>query len=174
MILALLEMLEKLSQLVDETPLIDQPQRFGNKAFATYYNKVVDTVAPLLKTTLPMEHHNAIEEISPYLTESLGNSTRIDYGSGHELSFVMFMYCLFRIRALDDKSKDDKIAAVIKVFDSYMGLARKLQKTYKMEPAGSHGVWSLDDYQFVPFIWGSSQLVGKLAVNNILAENLKF
>lgn len=58
----------------------------------------------------------------------------------------------------------------------YLTLARHLQMTYKMEPAGSQGVWSLDDYQFIPFIWGSSQLqmhpkiAPEMFVNEKIAE----
>lgn len=38
----LVELIEKLSRWVDETPPIDQPQRFGNKAFRTWWEKIRD------------------------------------------------------------------------------------------------------------------------------------
>lgn len=74
---------------------------------------------------LPEEFHHTIPEIEVYLVESVGNSTRIDYGSGHEMAFVIFLYCLFKIGFL---SMEDQAAAGAVVFERYMFLLSLLTK----------------------------------------------
>ncbi|XP_057183580.1 serine/threonine-protein phosphatase 2A activator isoform X1 [Triplophysa rosa] len=152
----LLNMLGTLDRWIDETPPVDQPSRFGNKAYRTWYAKLDQEAESLVTAVLPSDRQDAAPEIAVYLKESVGNSTRIDYGTGHEAAFAAFLCCLCKVAALHP---DDQLAIVFKVFDKYLCVMRKLQKTYRMEPAGSQGVWGLDDFQFLPFIWGSSQLI---------------
>jgi serine/threonine-protein phosphatase 2A activator len=69
-----------------------------------------------LREVLPEKLHRAIPEIEQYLYESFGNPTRIDYGTGHEMAFLMFLCCMFKIGAF---KQDDEVAVVIKVFNRY-------------------------------------------------------
>lgn len=150
-----LKVIEHLNRLVDDTPPIDQPQRFGNMAYRDWHRKMKETSRETLKPLLVAQvKEEALEELLVYYEDAFGNSTRIDYGTGHELAFLFLLCCLFKLGVL---RREDQLAVGLKVFDAYLRLARRLQLTYRMEPAGSHGVWSLDDFQFVPFIWGSAQ-----------------
>lgn len=83
----------------------------------------------------------------------------MDYGTGHETSFALFLLCLTLIRFFDPEP-DLEREIVLAVFVRYLRLCWRLQDVYKLEPAGSHGVWGLDDYSFLGYIFGSAQLRG--------------
>jgi len=152
----LVDLLEKFSGWVDEIPPIDQPQRFGNKAFREWSKRLKDNAKVLIGDLLPDELKGAAIELELYLCQGFGNATRIDYGTGHEAKFVAFLCCLMKIGVI---LREDAAAVVLVVMNKYLDLVRKLQTVYRMEPAGSQGVWGLDDFQFLPFIWGSAQLI---------------
>ena len=97
-----------------------------------------------------------VAELCAYWCDAFGNETRIDYGTGHELALLAWLLCL---EALGVLGAEDRPAVGLRVFARYLELMRELQTVYWLEPAGSHGVWGLDDYQFLPFIIGAAQLV---------------
>uniref|UniRef100_A0A915DKT7 Serine/threonine-protein phosphatase 2A activator n=1 Tax=Ditylenchus dipsaci TaxID=166011 RepID=A0A915DKT7_9BILA len=156
----IVKMLDTLDAFIDEYPPEDMgSQRFGNKSYKKWYEQMSLEIETLVKDILGVKPEASIELV-PYLLDAFGNPTRIDYGSGHEACFLIFLFCLFHIGLLT--SEDDK-AVVLRVFDRYLRLVRRLQIVYRMEPAGSRGVHALDDFQFAPFIFGSSQLINNTA-----------
>lgn len=158
---ALLDIVSALTALVASTPPLPHSSRYGNPAFRLWHEKLTDSANELISritatASSPADLAGAEVELAPYLLDSFGNATRIDYGTGHETNFAAFLYCLARLGLI---TEPDYQAVVLRVFAAYLDLMRTLQDTYQLEPAGSHGVWGLDDYHFLPFIFGSAQLI---------------
>ncbi|QQP40073.1 Serine/threonine-protein phosphatase 2A activator, partial [Caligus rogercresseyi] len=100
----LMDILDTLNEWIDDIPLEDHDQRFGNKAFRVWMSRLNDKALELLDPLIPIE--KARNEAMVYFVHSFGDGTRIDYGTGHEMAFVQFLCSLFRIGVFGDSDKE--------------------------------------------------------------------
>lgn len=175
------EFLTRLGDCCKETDLkssqTDGSARFGLAAFRDWFDQMKGLTRKFIDEDLiPAVSIQYKEEIKYYFTESFGNRMRIDYGTGHELNFIIFMMGLCDIVRCTHRGDDnldiaplqeDKILDYVKEhgFDlhtlfsnNYIRLCRRVQSKFRLEPAGSRGVYNMDDYQFLPFLFGAAQL----------------
>ncbi|KAK2761612.1 Serine/threonine-protein phosphatase 2A activator 1 [Arachnomyces sp. PD_36] len=161
-------LLSKLEAIIDQVPPDPGPRRFGNISFRRWNETVEERASSLLDECLPphvLEFKTASEsevsskeELKAYFIGGLGSAQRLDYGTGHELSFLAFLACIWKLNGFPKASPGvEERAIVLGVIEPYLALIRRLIKTYTLEPAGSHGVWGLDDHSFIPYIFGSAQ-----------------
>ena len=155
------QVIASLRKLIAEAPPDTGPRRFGNVSFRKWHQLAEARIEQLLEEILSADIESAVPELRVYLIGSFGSPQRLDYGTGHELSFMAFLACLWKIdyfqtdsTNIDDMERD----IVLYLFTAYLDLIRELIVTYNLEPAGSHGVWGLDDNSFLPYMFGSAQL----------------
>lgn len=180
-----LNILDELIKLEIETPPIPGPRRYGNFAFREWQDKLNRSVSGVLDSLLSsyfdtdekkLNYSGFKDELMFYLTGSFGSRERMDYGTGHELAFVSFLGCLIMTGLIDSEAVDGH--EYLLILAKYYDLVKSLILIYTLEPAGSHGVWGLDDHFHLVYVFGSCQLIdynmmGKDMKNNRSEEYAK-
>ncbi|TNJ27908.1 putative Phosphotyrosyl phosphatase activator protein [Giardia muris] len=155
----LLGILEKVEEIFKETPPVTRDVRYGNPSFRTFIGKLRERCTDWHRDALPEAYQEATIEIDVYFLDMFGSEQRLDYGTGHELNFVCWVFSFARLQVLE--SKEDMINIGLRLAPTYLRIVQNIQNIYTLEPAGSHGAWSVDDYNMLPFVWGSAQLFNK-------------
>lgn len=159
---AVCSILSDLFKIHLETPPIVGPRRFGNFAARDWHSKVESQIIDILKLHLsPIVPTHAdidgfLNESTPYLLNSFGSATRLDYGTGHELSFVSWLGSLFMVHILPVETSGSELLWIL---SNYYELVKSLILKYTLEPAGSHGVWGLDDHFHLSYFFGACQMI---------------
>jgi serine/threonine-protein phosphatase 2A activator len=110
------ELLQKVDAIIEEAPPETGPRRFGNASFRKWYVILESRVRELLQMYLPAnvlnfssksEEVSALDEVIPYFLGGFGSSQRLDYGTGHELSFLAFLGCIWKLGGFSEGYTQD-------------------------------------------------------------------
>lgn len=151
-----------LQQLHSETPPIVGPRRYGNLAARDWHAKIDSQMVEIITKRIGgvvgegSDVTGFLAESTPYLKNAFGSATRLDYGTGHELSFVAWLGSLFMVHILPHDTSGEQLLSIL---SKYYELVQSLIASYTLEPAGSHGVWGLDDHFHLSYLFGACQMI---------------
>lgn len=114
-------LLSKLESILDEAPPDTGPRRFGNVSFRKWFQIVESRADQLLDECLAPEvlrHEDtaettAKEELKAYFLGGWGSAQRLDYGTGHELSFLAFLGGIWKLNGFPAASPGVEERAIV-------------------------------------------------------------
>lgn len=111
-------LVQEFADLLAKAPPDTGPRRFGNVAFREWYRLAEENVDHLfdrhLASVLEQQDDPAVRvELKAYLLGSFGSAQRLDYGTGHELSFLAFLCCLSKIGAFAEREERAIVTGVV-------------------------------------------------------------
>lgn len=123
-----LTLIKSMNKYIDLCPPIKQPTRFGNKGFQNFcdeYYKEIDEKLPTILSQSGLQNLSEhIFQLSYYLKNSIGNRKRIDYGTGHELNFLLFLFCLNKLHFFGPPDHKHLVLVLYRQYDQ-QGTPRK-------------------------------------------------
>lgn len=115
-------LLSKLEDIIQEVPPDTGPRRFGNISFRKWHEVVVERASGLLRECLPAEildtrsseeGPTAESELKAYFLGSWGSGQRLDYGTGHELSFLAFLGAIWKLNGFPQSAPGVEERAIV-------------------------------------------------------------
>jgi serine/threonine-protein phosphatase 2A activator len=129
------EMLKRIDAIIEEAPPDTGPRRFGNVSFRKWYELLEDRARTMLEDCLPRAvldfkstesgDVQVLDELIPYFMGGFGSPQRLDYGTGHELSFLAFLGCIWKLGGFTDfssKGRDVERSLVVGVIEPWVFL----------------------------------------------------
>lgn len=136
-------LLSKLEAILEEAPPDTGPRRFGNISFRKWHQIVESRAANLLDECLSSEilqtpssesgGPTAEVELMAYFLGSWGSPQRLDYGTGHELSFLAFLAGIWKLHGFPQNSPGvEERAIVLGVIQPYVFSLQHLDALWKL------------------------------------------
>lgn len=122
----------RVKEIIDTTPLSQAQGRYANPGMVDVIEKVESITTDI------------------YLRNSFGNKIRMDFGTGHELNFLCYLFTQCQENYISINQVKSALAAYFQIVRIYI-------RKFNIEAAGSRGCWSVDDYLLLPYLFGSSE-----------------